>query len=257
VQSLTSLGGWDNFKPSFQLQVVTSHRQRGQLLRGTFGFILFIGGTLMLRYRSALAALLCAVLLAGQAVAAEVKFAFSGQVSGYLTASGTTMSTFPLGTLVSGVYGFNPATPDSNPSNGTGEYVNAVTSLSATIGASPVMSLNLSGFRDIAVFDNSFLGSDGYTLIADITGNPAPGFVANRIGINLLDGNTSTFTSDDLPLTPPLPGNFSSSFESQLILQSSAESVLFNITSLTLVPEPTGIVLLCSGILTLATIRRR
>jgi hypothetical protein len=211
----------------------------------------------MLRSRSALAALLCAVLLASQSLAAEIKFAFSGQVTGYLTAAGTTMSTFPLGTIVSGVYGFNPATLDSNPSAGTGEYFNAVTSLSATIGAGPIMSLNLSGVRDITVFDNTFLGNDGYILLADITGNPAPGFVANRIGINLLDGNFSTFNSDDLPLTPPLPGNFSSSFESQLILQSSAESVLFTITSLALVPEPTGIVLLCSGILTLATIRRR
>jgi hypothetical protein len=211
----------------------------------------------MLWHRSVLAALLCAMLLAIQAAAAEVKFAFSGQVTGYLTASGTTMSTFPLGTLVSGVYGFNPATPDSNPSNGTGEYLNAVTSLSATIGASPVMSLNLSGARDITVFDNSFLGGDGYTLLADITGNPAPGFVANRIGINLLDGNTSTFTSDDLPLTPPNPGNFSSSFESQLVLQSSTQSVLFNITSLALVPEPTGIVLLGTGLLALCAARRR
>jgi hypothetical protein len=211
----------------------------------------------MLRYRSALAALLCAVLLASHAAAIEVKFAFSGQVSGYLTASGTTMSTFPLGTPVSGVYGFNPATPDSNPSNGTGEYLNAVTSLNATIGASPVMSLNLSGVRDISVFDNSFLGGDGYILIADIIGNPAPGFTANRIGINLLDGSTSAFSSDDLPLTPPSPGDFSSSFESQLILQSSSESVLFNITSLTLVPEPAGIVLLCTGLLALGTARRR
>ncbi len=115
--------------------------------------------------------------------------------------------TFSLGDIFILVYTFESATPDSNPSPMRGDYFNAITALSATVGA---YNATYAGDNVLTIFDN--FGADEYRidLLDPMSGPSVGGFDLSTQGpiLQLRDPTSTAFKSDALPTSPPNPADF-------------------------------------------------
>ena len=116
--------------------------------------------------------------------------------------------TFSLGDNFTVEFTFESLTPDSNPSPNRGDYFNAITALSVTVGP---YSATATGDGIITIFNN-LGGEDQYRI--DLT-DPMAGPSVNGFDLStqtallqLRDPTGTAFTTDALPTSPPNPADF-------------------------------------------------
>jgi len=179
----------------------------------------------------------CAMVLLAPvaAKAAPVTFAFSGTVT---AVDAALAGEFSLGESVVGSYTFESTTPDADPGDPTlGIYDNAITAFSATFGGDYTVTQGLD--NDISVA-NGPPGNDVYQVfLTNPTAPTVAGLSLGALFLGIGDIDSNVFNSDSLPLTPPDLAEFESIIAGQIFLDSPGNQTLdFQLTSLTLVPEP-------------------
>lgn len=201
-----------------------------------------------------------AIFHSGIAQADLITFAFEGEVT-----SSNKEAVFPLGQSISGQYSFDPSVADSNPGNpeqGTYDAIRAFsfTSGNYTVDATPANSANTGG--TITVNRDTVFDPQEYSVflirseLQDLWGPDVNGEQLVRMWLKLDGGSQSPIESIELPLTPPDLAAFDSTTFGLFFYSDPTNfegaGVQFEVTSLTLVPVPSSIVLLCSGFFMLA-----
>jgi hypothetical protein len=134
-----------------------------------------------------------------------IMFSFTGTVTAVHDSTGVLQSHFGVGQLLGGTYSFESTTPDTDPSQSTGFYAGALTSMDVAFGDVCAVHLISASDSAIVVGDDTGLTNaiDQYIAFGDVTGTSVGGMSPARLGINLLAADPSTFSSDALPLVPP------------------------------------------------------
>jgi hypothetical protein len=149
----------------------------------------------------AIVGLLC-LLGVTEARAAPVQFTLTGRVTD-IPVNDTSLVVSP-GDPILGSYTFESTTPDGAASATEGSYTapsGAPYGLSVTIGGNPFSTQD---FLNIGIANFGLLG-DTYTVLAC---SPDVGCTDLELEIALRDIDGTAFSSDALPLTPPLLGLF-------------------------------------------------
>ena len=196
----------------------------------------------------------CMVLLLAPtaATADAVIFGFTGVVT---QVDAPLSGEFSVGEQVVGNYTFESSTADSDADPAVGFYDNAITAFTATFGGDYTVTQGVD--NDIFVA-NGPPGNDVYnTQLANPTGPTVAGLPLTGLNILLIDADSTVFASDALPLTPPDLAEFEFDFSGQIFFDSPGNQTMdFQLTSLTLIPEPTTLVLSSLGLLGLCCRRR-
>ncbi len=173
-----------------------------------------------------------------------VTFAFEGEVTSVRDDNGLLGGAVNAGTPFSGAYTFDSLTPDGDPHPSRGLYENAITGFSGSVGG--LSFFGPVGSDSTIDIQNDWLipPSDEYVLSLDTT------FVGHQLGtlLGLYDITGQPLSSDELSFVPPDPALF----EYPVFILSDSSEVLGlgltgNLTSLTLVPEPSTLITLGSG----------
>jgi hypothetical protein len=168
--------------------------------------------------------------------AKPVEFVFTAVVA---SAEHPVFPTVNPGDLVVGKYFFESNTPDSDPNPTRGSYLSTghFDTRIGTLSFSFPLSF-------IEVLDN-FSGPDRYTVAA-MSGN-------TLLELTLFDAaNSNPFTNDSLPLLPPPLGLFDDSKQFQVFVRTAPgqdfiSKIAANVVAL-VIPEPSALILLMSGI---------
>ncbi len=169
-------------------------------------------------------------------MAFDVTFGFTGVVTDVDAALAVE---FSPGEVIVGSYTFESTTADSDPGDPVfGIYDNAITTFTATFGGDYTVTQGLD--NDIFV-GNGF--NDSYSVF--LTNPTAPTVAGLNLGalfITLVDTDSAVFASDALPLTPPDLSAFEVNVSGTVFFDDpDNKSMNFALTSLTLIPEPTAI----------------
>jgi len=187
-----------------------------------------------------------AVLVAPVAtMAASITFNFTGVVT---AVDSLLASEFSVSESVVGSYTFESTTPDSDPDPTQGIYDNAVTAFTATFGGD--YTVTQGSDNDISVLDG-LPGNDAYSVfLANPTAPTVAGLNVVALFLGLIDTDSTVFTSDALPLLPPSFSEFEDFTSGTIFLDDpNNRSVNFQLTSLTIIPEPSTFVLATLGLL--------
>ena len=205
-------------------------------IRSSFRHLLSIAGLLALTG-----------VAAAPAMAAPVIFNFTGAVS---DVHASLFPTFNTSQTLTGSYTFNDATPDSNPSPGIGRYNGTIQALTVTLG-SYTATLGNSGSNFIEIRNQ--VSSDRYEVRAPLTGPIVNGFSPLRFRIELIDPSATVFNNTNLPTTAPSLSSFAAS-RFRIIFEDGNGNARVRgaLTSLTVVPLPTAVVLFGAGLVALA-----
>ncbi|MCB9849339.1 MAG: PEP-CTERM sorting domain-containing protein [Phycisphaerales bacterium] len=190
------------------------------------------------RLMSAAAVLLATLLVPIHASADLVTFKFEGVTSLFEDLVGLGW-TIPNGTVVTGTFTFDSATPDSNPDDPTraNYYDSIVVSSSIQIGNQSTIDTGLDSFVAVT---NGFLGDDLYQMIDEslsFRGIPVSS------GIVLSDHDAAVFDNVSIPTYPPPLDEFEGRLFT-LLADDSSFSAAGTVASLALVPEPGTLLLL-------------
>jgi hypothetical protein len=210
---------------------------------------------LMKTVRSLLCVLTCCVIASAAPVAVAVPITFS--FTGIVTNVDSPLAVeFSLGESVVGSYTFESTTADIDPGDPTtGHYDNAITAFTATFGGDYTVTQGLD--NDIFVADG-LPGNDVYSLfLTNPTAPTVAGLSLGALSIGLIDTDSSVFSSDALPLTPPNLSDFEIDSSGTIYLGSPNQTMDFQLTSLTLVPEPTTLALATLGLVGIGYRRRK
>lgn len=195
------------------------------------------------------------VLLAPVAAkAAPVTFSFTGTVT---AVDAALAGEFSLGESVVGSYTFESTTPDSDPGDPTlGIYDNAITAFSATFGGDYTVTQGLD--NDISVA-NGPPGNDVYQVfLTNPTAPTVAGLSLGALFLGIGDFESNVFNSDALPLTPPDLAEFDFDISGAIFLDSPInQGMNFQLTSLTLVPEPSTLAFVALGLMGVCCHRRK
>jgi len=191
--------------------------------------------------------------------AAPVQFTFTGSVTD-IPVNETSLVVSP-GDPIAGSYTFESTTPDGAASATEGSYTSpsgAPYGMSATIGANP---FSTNDFLNIGIANFGPSG-DFHTVLAC---SPDVSCADLEMEIALHDLDSTAFTSDALPLTPPDLSLFEiRDFHLFALIGGSELQIEGTIDTLTCpacvptpIPEPGTIVLLASGLLLVSLYTRR
>jgi hypothetical protein len=191
--------------------------------------------------------------------AAPVQFTFTGSVTD-IPVNETSLAVSP-GDLIIGSYTFESTTPDGAASATEGSYTappGPPYGLSVTVGGN-LFSTN--DFLNVGVANFGPLG-DFYTVLAC---SPDVSCADLEMEIALQDLDGTAFSSDALPLTPPALGLFEiRNFHvfallggSELQIEGTIETLTCPACVPTVIPEPSTVVLLASGLVLLGCSTRR
>ncbi|MGD9725898.1 MAG: hypothetical protein AB7V39_05835 [Nitrospiraceae bacterium] len=182
-------------------------------------------------------------------VAAPVTFEFTGlvtNVSGDLfTAGGTGANGFRAGLPLTGSYTFNSLTPDTSGNPAVGEYTNAISNMTMTIG-DYTATFN-PGTSIIRVTDRPFV--DLYEVqINGLLGNSVKGFTPTIFNFELQDPSANAFSNTALPTLAPSVSSFASA-QWRMIFGAKGRTVEGGLSSL--VPLPAAVWLFGAGLVAL------
>jgi hypothetical protein len=186
-------------------------------------------------------------------MAIDVTFSFTGVVT---DVDAALAAEFSPGEPVVGSYTFESTTVDSDPGDPIlGIYDNAISAFTATFGGDYTVTQGLD--NDIAIADG-LPGNDVYQVfLTDPTAPTVAGLNLGAIFLGLADTTSTVFTSDALPLTPPSLSAFDLDSSGTLYLDSPNQAMHFQLTSFTIVPEPSTFVIIAIGLLGMGYCRRK
>jgi hypothetical protein len=212
------------------------------------------------------ATLLAAILNPASATAVPLTFIYEGLIDSILvpTAYESAFNPF-LGKTIRVEYTFESTTPDSDPHTSYGEYLDAITGITMTLGA----VVYSASFGHIGISND--IGVDQYGFVVfgvfdGMTGPSVGGLFPERFSLALQDGTSTFFSSDTLPTMQPDPSafpflggmSFLFSDPADPIYLGGTEFVQLSSNNLYVVPEPASASLLAAGLATLAIrVRRR
>lgn len=151
--------------------------------------------------------------------------------------------TIPNGTSVSGRVTFESTTPDDNPDRpDLGRYFDCIVASNMQIGEYATTDTGLDSFIAITT---GFSNDDTYQMIDRSLSFRG---VAVSAGIVLIDSDATAFDDVLLPITPPPLDEFEGRLFS-ILADDDSFSALGTLTSLTLVPEPSTLLLLVGATL--------
>ena len=175
----------------------------------------------MKHWRSMLALALMFVVAASGTVSAEAKPNSKAVVTVSLTAVveevldpfGLVCSGVAAGDTITATYTYNPLTPDTDPNDNTGAYVNdaAPSGFRVDLGDAIVKTDTALFEFLVLLVDNTSFGSDFYRVSSNGALVPtACGVTSGLILFHLDDPTHSALTSVALPTTPPNLADFTS-----------------------------------------------
>jgi hypothetical protein len=202
---------------------------------------------------AALLALTWAGLLLSSAPARAdlITFQFEGIVTSVVELTG-----FNVGDPISGTYTFESTTSDLFLADLTlGGYLGAVTDLSFVV--SGYTGSFGPGFNAINIGNPFGASGDIYQVNSGFTGASVSGFDPEFFALDIRDSTGTALSSDLLPTTPPNLALFDTRVIT-LGFEDDEDSgfVIAQLTSLTRVPVPPGLLLLASGLAGLVALRR-
>lgn len=162
-------------------------------------------GTIRAMRYSVIVVVTCLSLIAARPTdAGTIRFNFTGTVESVSSTESLFLVVFNTTQTMSGFYTFESTTPDEEASSESGLY--ALTGYSITVGS--YTAAGSSG--QISTADNSFL--DGLSVTASPLYGTQIGVLTGRSSsqLELLDFDTSAFSSDAAPLTSPALSAFES-----------------------------------------------
>jgi hypothetical protein len=191
---------------------------------------------------------LCSLLLSGNAAhAALVTYSFQGTVG---SVSGALRSTLPAGSSMLGTFSYNTV-----PSGTTGRYMDAVQSLSFTIGGNSVALDPMGDTNIIRITDSS--SGDLWRLRTSVTGDPgdpigAGVFKPVDFRLDLANEDGDAFTGKALN-NPPSLDSLTSTHWRLVFENMDGKTVRVQgvLNSLTAVPLPAAVILFGAGLISL------
>lgn len=186
---------------------------------------------------------LCSLLLSGNAAhAALVAYSFQGTVG---SVSGALRSTLPAGSSMLGTFSYNTV-----PSGTTGRYMDAVQSLSFTIGGYSVALDPMGDTNIIRITDSS--SGDLWRLRTSVAGASIGGFAPEHFRLELADEDGAAITGTALS-NPPSLGDLTSTHWRLVFENMDGKSVRIQgaLSSLTAVPLPAAVILFGAGLISL------
>ncbi len=188
---------------------------------------------------------LCSLLLSGNAAhAALVAYSFQGTVG---SVGGALKSTLPAGSSMLGTFSYNTV-----PSGTTGRYMDAVQSLSFTIGGYSVALDPMGDTNIIRITDSS--SGDLWRLRTSVTGNSigAGMFKPVDFRLDLADEDGLAITGKALN-NPPTLGDLTSTHWRLVFENMDGKTVRVQgvLNSLTAVPLPAAVILFGAGLISL------
>jgi hypothetical protein len=201
-----------------------------------------------------------AVILCSQLVlicdgrANNVTFGFTGTV---YQVDSPLNSQFAIGNTVQGTYTFNDADVDTSAPNDLGLYQNPFVAANVSFSNGYSATYNSGGSGKLILVDNG--GSpDRYSVFIPMSGANVSGYSTEVFNLELDDNQGTMLSSDQLPTTPPSLALAELKDGYLRFGQGQADSwVWFNLTSLSLVPEPSTVSLLLVMAALTHPIRRR
>ncbi|MCB9850515.1 MAG: PEP-CTERM sorting domain-containing protein [Phycisphaerales bacterium] len=178
-----------------------------------------------------------------------VTFAFTGVTTLFNDGDNVGWSV-PNGTELSGRYTFDSTTPDGSPSDPEhGRYYDTIVDLSLSLAEDETTRIGIFNHIFIRTDDinDQYILRDRNLVFKDYESN---------FSFLLADAQANVFASDALPEEPPPLGEFEAT-DFVLSGLESEYSIHGDITSLTLVPEPSTLVLLAGATLMAGCVRRR
>jgi hypothetical protein len=186
---------------------------------------------------------LCGLLISGNAAqAALVTYSFEGTVG---SVSGALKSTLPAGSSMLGTFSY-----ETVPAGTTGRYMDAVQTLSFTIGGQSV-SLDAMGDTNVIRISDSPSG-DLWRLRTSVTGGSIGEFKPVDFRLDLADEDGVAITGKALN-NPPSLGDLTSTHWRLVFENMDGKTVRVQgvLNSLTAVPLPAAVILFGAGLISL------
>jgi len=192
---------------------------------------------------------LAAFIAPAMSLAAPVTFEFTGLVTNVsrdlFTAGGGGANGFTAGLPLTGSYTFNSLTPDSSGNPFVGNYGNAISNMTISIG-DYTATFN-PGTSFIRVTDRPNV--DLYEVqVNGLLGNNVTGFTPTIFNFELQDPSASAFSNTSLPTLAPSVSSFASA-QWRMIFGAKGRSVEGGLASL--VPLPAAVWLFGAGLIAL------
>lgn len=202
-----------------------------------------------------LSAVICGSLLQ-EGEAALITFQYAGTVVEVQDISGNLGGSISVGSSFIHTYTFESATPATIQSPTFTEYFDAIVDRRISFADGPTFVFAASSLQDIGIIDNDPMFNDTYFVNGDLQlfGN------LNRLTAldEWHDGTATAISSFSLPLTPPIPADFTArtmQIRGNTSVQTS--DLFIRGTTTSVIPEPSTIVLFSFGLLGLIRIRAR
>jgi hypothetical protein len=163
---------------------------------------------------------------------------------------------FKLGDLITGSYTYDTSAPDQNPSSAIGYYLFSEPPSGVVLTVNQfVFQTNPDDVDFLLCLEDNIYGGDYLSLISRRNVTSADGILFNSIGLGFYDYSGKALSGDTLSRMPPVLADWEQPVDLRLEFGTRSGAILrAKLTSA--VPEPSGILLLGLGYLTLIARRK-
>jgi len=163
-----------------------------------------------------------------------------------------------IGDIITGSYSYNSDTPDTNPLSTVGDYWHYSAPYGISLGAGGLLfQTDPTGVDFLVEVGDNHTGQDAYLLRSYSNLTLASGVSVDHISWQLNDYSCTALSSDDLPLVPPVLGDWESNYLLITLGPKGSSSIQGTVTDVWLIPEPGSIFVLGLGALGLWRRRKK